>query len=63
MDQNKREGYIKLLEESLEKVVRVLSPQAEEISVFGSYARQKSPDLFTDLDILIVQKFIPEIRL
>ena len=33
-----------------------MSSRAERISVFGSYARRKSHDLFTDLDILIIMK-------
>lgn len=56
MIQEKRRQYQKLLREALDKVVRVMSPRAERISVFGSYARRKSHDLFTDLDILIIME-------
>lgn len=51
----KREEYIKLLEKSVEKVTKKLSGKVERISIFGSYHKKK-PDLFTDLDILIIMK-------
>jgi len=56
MIQEKREQYRKLLKESLDKVVRVMSSRAERISLFGSCARGKPHTLFTDLDILIIMK-------
>jgi predicted nucleotidyltransferase len=55
MEEDKRKKYQELLKESLERVVKVLSPRAERISVFGSYPK-KEADLFTDLDILIIMK-------
>ena len=55
MEKDKRKEYQKLLKESLERVVREMSSRAERISVFGSYVK-KTPDLFTDLDILIIMK-------
>jgi predicted nucleotidyltransferase len=51
----KRERYSRLLESSIKRIVNVLSPMVERISVFGSYPRGKH-DLFTDLDILIIMK-------
>lgn len=55
LQNNKRLEYQKLLSDSIEKVVKVLSSRVERISVFGSYPK-KEPDLFTDLDILIIMK-------
>jgi predicted nucleotidyltransferase len=55
MEEDKRREYQKLLKESLERVVKELSSRVEKISVFGSYPK-KAPDLFTDLDILIIMK-------
>ena len=52
---DKRREYEKLLKESIQTVVRELSPRVERISLFGSYPGRK-PDLFTDLDILVVMK-------
>lgn len=37
-------------------MVRMMSPRAGRISVFGSYATGKSYDLFTDLDLLIIME-------
>ncbi len=37
-----------MLEESVQRIVKVLSGNVEKISLFGSYARGRS-DLFTDL--------------
>jgi predicted nucleotidyltransferase len=48
-----RREHARLLEESVQKIVAVLSGRVEKISLFGSYARGRS-DIFTDLDILIV---------
>lgn len=56
MIQEKREQYQKLLKESLDKVVKIMSSRAERISIFGSYAKRTSHDLFTDLDILIIME-------
>ncbi len=44
-----------MLEEFIQRIVKVLSGRVEKISLFGSYSRGRS-DLFTDLDILIVMK-------
>ena len=54
MLERKREEYIKLLQESVDKIVKELSGRVEKISLFGSYPERK--DLFTDLDILVVMK-------
>lgn len=50
-----RREHARLLEESVQKTVKVLRGRVEKISLFGSYARGRS-DLFTDLDILIIMK-------
>lgn len=50
----KREEYIELLKESLQKIVEELSGKVERISIFGSYT--KRADLFTDLDVLILMR-------
>ncbi len=50
-----RREHALMLEESVQRIVKVLSGRVERISLFGSYARGRS-DLFTDLDILIVMK-------
>ncbi len=50
-----RREHARMLEESVQRIVKVLSSRVEKISLFGSYARGRS-DLFTDLDILIVMK-------
>ena len=50
-----KEEYRKLLKQSVERVVNELSGKVERISIFGSYSR-KEPDLFTDLDILIIMR-------
>ncbi len=50
-----RSEHTRMLEESVQRIVKVLSGKVEKISLFGSYARGRS-DLFTDLDILIVMK-------
>lgn len=50
-----RREHACLLDESVLKIVKVLSGKVEKISLFGSYARGKR-DLFTDLDILIVMR-------
>lgn len=49
----KRNHYRRLLHMSVKKIVDVLAPKVERISVFGSYPRGRS-DLFTDLDILVI---------
>ena len=63
--QSKRREYELLLKESIENVVKELSPHVERITLFGSYPSNK-PDLFTDLDILIIMKtekpFLERIR-
>jgi predicted nucleotidyltransferase len=51
----KKEEYRKLLKQSIERVVNELSGKVERISIFGSYPR-KEPNLFTDLDILIIMR-------
>jgi len=51
----KREEYAELLEKSIKRVVSELSGQVEKISIFGSYPK-RGPDLFTDLDILVIMK-------
>lgn len=51
MEENKKAEYQKLLKDSLKKVLRILSPKVEKISVFGSYPKSKA-GLFSDLDIL-----------
>lgn len=53
----KRKEYIVKLEESVSKIVEVLSrlPEVERIILFGSYARGRR-DLLTDLDILVVME-------
>ena len=50
-----RHEHARMLEESVQKIVKVLSGRVEKISLFGSYARGRS-DLFTDLDILVIMK-------
>jgi predicted nucleotidyltransferase len=51
----RRAVYLRRLEESLDRLVQVLSamPEVERIIIFGSYARGRR-DLLTDLDILVV---------
>lgn len=53
----KRKLYVKKLEESLDKLVRTLSPlpEVERIILFGSYSRGRR-DLLTDLDVLVVMR-------
>jgi len=51
----RRNEYAELLQQSVHKVIRELSGQVEKISIFGSHAKNK-PDLFTDLDILIIMR-------
>jgi predicted nucleotidyltransferase len=55
MREDLRREHARLLEESVQKMVKVLRGWVEMISLFGSYARGRS-DLFTDLDILIIMK-------
>jgi len=57
MQEDRRREYAKLLKESLERAVKELSSsdRVERISIFGSYPK-RAPDLFTDLDILIIMK-------
>ena len=55
MQEERRADYAELLKMSVERIVNVLSGKVERISIFGSYPKRK-PDLFTDLDILIVIK-------
>ncbi len=52
-----RASYRKDLQQTLERIVAVLSAreEVERISLFGSYAKGRA-DLFTDLDILVVMK-------
>jgi predicted nucleotidyltransferase len=57
-----REKYVKLIKKSLDNLVLelsnpegVFSGKVERISMFGSYPRRK-PDLFSDLDILVVMR-------
>lgn len=52
-EEERRKEYAKLLKKSLEKVIEKLSGKVEKISIFGSYPK-KEPDLFMDLDILII---------
>jgi len=53
MQGEKREQYAELLEKSITRVVKELSGQVEKISIFGAYPK-RGPDLFTDLDILVI---------
>jgi len=55
MQDEKRKEYAELLEKSVEKIIKDLSGKVEKVSIFGSY-RKRKPDLFTDLDILIIMK-------
>ncbi len=48
-----RNEYTHLLDESVQRILDVLSGRVEKIGLFGSYARGRS-DLFTHLNILIV---------
>jgi len=52
---SRRKEYEDLLRASIDKIVKKLSHQVERISIFGSYPGNK-PDLFTDLDVLIIMK-------
>ena len=51
----RRKAYVTKLEESVQRMVKVLSrlPEVERVILFGSYARGRR-DLLTDLDILVV---------
>jgi predicted nucleotidyltransferase len=49
-----RREHARLLQESVQKMVKVLRGWVEKISLFGSYTRGRS-DLFTDLDIIIMK--------
>lgn len=53
----KREEYRRALEESLARLVALLSadPTVRRIILFGSYARGRA-DLRTDLDLIVVQE-------
>ncbi|MEW6447642.1 MAG: nucleotidyltransferase domain-containing protein [Bacillota bacterium] len=53
----KRAAYTKLLRESLERAVAVLSSlkEVERVSLVGSYACGRA-DLLTDLDLLVVMR-------
>ena len=53
----KRAAYVRLLKESLSRIVDTLSSlkEVERVSLFGSYARGRA-DLFTDLDIMVVMR-------
>ena len=53
MNEVRRKEYTELLISSVERIVDKLSDKAEKISIFGSFPKRK-PDLFTDLDILII---------
>jgi len=53
--EERRIEYIDLLRTSIEQVKAKLSGKVEKISIFGSYTK-KNPDLFTDLDILIIMR-------
>ena len=44
-----------MLDDSVQKIIKVLLGKVEIVSIFGSYAHGKS-DMFTDLDIMIVAK-------
>lgn len=55
LQKKKRSEYQKVLRYSLEKIFNVLLPRAERINVFRYYPK-KEPDLFTDLDILIIME-------
>ncbi len=48
-----RNEYTRLPDQSVQRILDMLSGRVEKIGFFGSYARGRS-DLFTDLDILIV---------
>ncbi len=51
----RRAAYLQKLEQSLERLVQVLStrPEVERIILFGSYAHGRR-DLLTDLDVLVI---------
>jgi predicted nucleotidyltransferase len=53
MDSQRRKEYAKLMEQSIKRIVETLSGKAERISIFGSSVDQ-NPDLFSDLDVLII---------
>ncbi|MGQ9473320.1 MAG: nucleotidyltransferase domain-containing protein, partial [Candidatus Caldatribacteriaceae bacterium] len=53
--ERRRKEYKELLRSSLEMIVEKLQGRVERISVFGSYLGRE-PNLFTDLDILIIMK-------
>lgn len=53
--EERRKEYTELLKNSLEMLVKRLQGKVERISIFGSYLRRK-PDLFTDLDVLIIMR-------
>lgn len=59
-----RGKYIKLLDESVKKVVEELKGKAEKIMIFGSYPERK--DLLSDLDVVVVMQtdkpFIERLR-
>lgn len=53
----RREEYRRALEESLARLVALLSadPTVQRLILFGSYARGRS-DLRTDLDLIVIQE-------
>lgn len=53
--EERRKNYTELLKNSLETLIKRLQGKVERISIFGSYPRSK-PNLFTDLDILIIMR-------
>lgn len=52
----RRERYRRQLQETLTRLVEVLSadPTVQQVILFGSYARGRA-DLLTDLDLVVVQ--------
>jgi predicted nucleotidyltransferase len=52
---HKRREYTARLKQALNRMVQQLSqmPEVERVVLFGSYVHEK-PDLFTDLDVLVV---------
>jgi len=52
-----REEHVKLLDESLKQIVKKLENKVGKIRLFEAYSLRK--DLFSDLDILVIDYYIP----